>query len=145
MNRMRAMTVAESGSALVTAELPVPEPGEHDIRLQVLACGVCRTDLHIMDGALVPQALRATRKGAVVVCAGIHMSEVPAFDYALLWGERSLRSVANLTREDGEAFFALIDRQPVTTHVQPFVLAQANEALAALRSGALSGAAVLLP
>jgi propanol-preferring alcohol dehydrogenase len=96
-------------------------------------------------GALVPQALRATRKGAVVVCAGIHMSEIPAFDYALLWGERSVRSVANLAREDGDAFFALIDGQPVTTHVQPFALAQANEALAALRSGALSGAAVLVP
>ena len=332
VNRMRAMTVAESGSSLVMAELPVPEPGEHDIRLQVLACGVCRTDLHIVDGelgprrpglvpghevvgrvvatgaqatrfrvgdrvgvpwlgsscghcaycacqrenlcdapvftgfdrnggfaeqvladerfcfslpdryddlhaapllcagligyrayrmsglkgparlglygfgaaahiisqvavaqgqkvyafvrpgdvrgqrfalemgacwagpsglqppveldgalifapvgALVPQALRATRKGAVVVCAGIHMSEIPAFDYALLWGERSVRSVANLAREDGDAFFALIDGQPVTTHVQPFALAQANEALAALRSGALSGAAVLVP
>lgn len=96
-------------------------------------------------GALVPQALRATRKGGVVVCAGIHMSAIPAFDYALLWGERTLRSVANLTRADGEDFFALIERHPVTTHVVPFALAQANEAVAALRSGSIDGAAVLVP
>jgi len=96
-------------------------------------------------GALVPAALRATRKGGVVVCAGIHMSDIPAFPYALLWGERSLRSVANLTREDGEAFFACIARIPVTTHVQSFPLAQANEAIAALRAGTIDGAAVLVP
>jgi len=96
-------------------------------------------------GALVPAALRATRKGGVVVCAGIHMSDIPAFPYALLWGERSLRSVANLTREDGEAFFACIERHPVTTHVQTFALAQANEAIAALRAGTIDGAAVLVP
>lgn len=96
-------------------------------------------------GSLVPAALRATRKGGVVVCAGIHMSDIPSFDYALLWGERSVRSVANLTREDGDAFFSLIARHPVTTHVHPFALAQANEAIAALRSGAVDGAAVLLP
>jgi len=81
----------------------------------------------------------------VVVCAGIHMSDIPSFPYALLWGERSIRSVANLTREDGDAFFALIDRCPVTTHVQPFALARANEAIAALRAGAIDGAAVLVP
>ena len=96
-------------------------------------------------GALVPAALRATCKGGVVVCAGIHMSDIPAFPYALLWGERSLRSVANLTREDGEAFFACIERFPVTTHVQTFPLAQANEAIAALRAGTIDGAAVLVP
>lgn len=96
-------------------------------------------------GPLVPAALAATRKGGTVVCAGIHMSEIPAFDYALLWGERTLRSVANLTREDGEAFFDLIARGPVTTHVVPFALAQANEAVAALRRGAVDGAAVLVP
>lgn len=96
-------------------------------------------------GSLVPAALRATRKGGVVVCAGIHMSDIPSFEYALLWGERSVRSVANLTREDGEDFFSLIERHPVTTHVQPFSLAQANEAIAALRAGAIDGAAVLVP
>jgi len=96
-------------------------------------------------GALVPAALRATRKGGVVVCAGIHMSDIPAFEYALLWGERSLRSVANLTRDDGEAFFSLVERHPVVTHVQAFPLAQANEAIAAFRSGTIDGAAVLVP
>lgn len=96
-------------------------------------------------GALVPRALRATRKGGVVVCAGIHMSAIPAFDYALLWGERTLRSVANLTRDDGDAFFSLIERYPVTTHVRPFALRMANEAINALREGAIDGAAVLVP
>jgi propanol-preferring alcohol dehydrogenase len=96
-------------------------------------------------GALVPAALRATRKGGVVECAGIHMSDIPSFPYALLWGERSLRSVANLTRADGAAFFSLIARHPVSTHVTPFSLAQANEAIAALRAGMIDGAAVLVP
>ena len=96
-------------------------------------------------GALVPSALRATRKGGVVVCAGIHMSDIPAFGYNLLWGERCVRSVANLTREDGEAFFKLIARHPVTTHVVPFGLERANEAVAAVRTGAIDGAAVLVP
>lgn len=96
-------------------------------------------------GALVPAALRATRKGGVVVCAGIHMSDIPSFPYALLWGERTLRSVANLTREDGEAFFECIARHRVSTHVQTWPLAQANEAVAALRTGRIDGAAVLVP
>lgn len=96
-------------------------------------------------GALVPAALRAVRKGGVVVCAGIHMSDIPSFPYALLWGERSVRSVANLTREDGEAFFDCLARHPVRTHVQTYPLAQANAAVAALRAGAIDGAAVLLP
>jgi alcohol dehydrogenase, propanol-preferring len=94
-------------------------------------------------GALVPQALRATRKGGVVVCAGIHMSDIPAFPYALLWGERCVRSVANLTRTDGEAFLAVAARIALTTTVQVFGLEQANEALAAVRSGKVTGAAVL--
>jgi propanol-preferring alcohol dehydrogenase len=96
-------------------------------------------------GSLVPAALRATRKGGVVVCAGIHMSEIPAFPYDILWGERTVRSVANLTRADGEAFLALAPRVPVRTHVQTFALAQANEALDALRAGRITGAAVLRP
>jgi len=96
-------------------------------------------------GALLPAALRATRKGGVVVCAGIHMSDIPSFPYALLWGERIVRSVANLTREDGEAFFKLIARHPVSTHVRTYSLAQANEAIAALRAGQIDGAAVLVP
>lgn len=96
-------------------------------------------------GDLVPLALRAVRKGGVVVCAGIHMSKIPAFDYALLWGERSIRSVANLTREDGEQFFAHVARHPVLTQVQAFPLARANDAIAALRAGTVDGAAVLVP
>lgn len=97
------------------------------------------------DGALVPLALAAVRKGGVVICAGIHMSAVPAFPYALLWGERTLRSVANLTRADGEAFFRLAQDCPLQTHTTVYPLAQANLALAALRSGAVGGAAVLVP
>jgi len=95
-------------------------------------------------GHLVPTALRAVRKAGTVVCGGIHMSEIPAFPYELLWGERVLRSVANLTREDAEQFLALAPRVPVRTHVQTWPLAQANEALDAVRTGRVQGAAVLL-
>lgn len=96
-------------------------------------------------GALVPQALQAVVKGGVVVCAGIHMSDIPSFPYHLLWGERTVRSVANLTRRDGEEFLALAPQVPVRTEVETFPLAEANEALARLRSGRIRGAAVLLP
>ena len=96
-------------------------------------------------GALVPAALRAVRKGGVVVCAGIHMSDIPSFPYAILWGERRVVSVANLTRADGDEFVALAAKARVRTHVTPYPLAQANEALAALREGRLTGAAVLVP
>jgi propanol-preferring alcohol dehydrogenase len=96
-------------------------------------------------GELVPAALGAVRKGGTVVCGGIHMSDIPSFPYAKLWGERVLRSVANLTRRDGEEFLALAAGIPVRTEVTAFPLAQANEALDALRAGRLSGAAVLVP
>ncbi len=96
-------------------------------------------------GALIPAALRATAPGGTVICAGIHMSDIPAFPYALLWGERSVRSVANLTRADGDAFMALAAAIPLTVHAEAFPLSGANEALARLRSGALAGAAVLTP
>jgi propanol-preferring alcohol dehydrogenase len=96
-------------------------------------------------GALVPAALRAVRRGGSVVCAGIHMSDIPRFPYELLWGERVVRSVANLTRADGAAFLTLAPRVPVRTEVIPFPLVRANEALDALRAGRLEGAAVLLP
>ena len=96
-------------------------------------------------GALVPQALRATAKGGTVVCAGIHMSEIPAFPYEILWGERSVKSVANLTRRDGEEFLRIAPKVPVRTAVEVFALAQANEALERLRSGRVTGAAVLVP
>jgi len=96
-------------------------------------------------GDLVPLALAATRKGGTVVCAGIHMSDIPSFPYELLWGERHLRSVANLTRADGEAFFAAIANIKVETHIERFALGEANEALNRLRSGDIIGAAVLIP
>ena len=96
-------------------------------------------------GPLVPLALRASAKGATIVCAGIHMSDIPAFPYSLLWGERSVRSVANLTRSDGEAFFALAQQIDIHTSPVPFSLQDANAALAALRAGEFDGAAVLLP
>jgi propanol-preferring alcohol dehydrogenase len=94
-------------------------------------------------GALVPAALRAVAKSGTVVCAGIHMSEIPAFPYEILWGERVVRSVANLTRRDAEEFLALAPRIPVRTEVETFALLQANEALERLRSGQVRGAAVL--
>ncbi|WP_234002411.1 zinc-dependent alcohol dehydrogenase family protein [Erythrobacter sp. AP23] len=96
-------------------------------------------------GALVPLALSAVRKGGTVVCAGIHMSDIPAFPYELLWGERKLRSVANLTRADGEAFFAAIADLPVRTRIERFALDDANEALDKLRNGRIKGAAVVVP
>jgi propanol-preferring alcohol dehydrogenase len=95
-------------------------------------------------GALVPAALRVVRKGGTVVCAGIHMSDIPSFPYELLWGERVIRSVANLTREDGDEFLALAPTVPVRTEVETFPLEQANEALERLRGGGLRGAAVLV-
>ena len=94
-------------------------------------------------GPLVPAALRAVVKGGTVVCAGIHMSEIPAFPYDILWGERAVRSVANLTRADGEEFFATAPEVPVKTSVQPYRLADANTALHDLREGRVEGAAVL--
>ena len=96
-------------------------------------------------GALVPEALRRVRKGGRVVCAGIHMSDVPGFPYADLWGERSILSVANLTREDGIAFLEVAARVPVKTRTRAFPLARANEALDLLRAGKIEGAAVLVP
>jgi propanol-preferring alcohol dehydrogenase len=95
-------------------------------------------------GELVPIALRSVVKGGVVVCAGIHMSDIPSFPYELLWGERSLRSVANLTREDAKQFLQLAPRVPVRTHVEAFALSDANEALARLRDGRVRGAAVIV-
>ena len=95
-------------------------------------------------GALVPAALRAVARGGIVVCAGIHMSDIPSFPYEILWGERSIRSVANLTRQDGLEFLALAPEVPVRTEVVPFPLDDANEALEALREGRMRGAAVLV-
>jgi alcohol dehydrogenase, propanol-preferring len=96
-------------------------------------------------GELVPAALRHIRKGGVVVCAGIHMSDIPSFPYELLWGERAIRSVANLTRQDGDELLALAPTVPVRTQVETFPLEQADAALARLRAGTLTGSAVLVP
>jgi alcohol dehydrogenase, propanol-preferring len=96
-------------------------------------------------GALVPQALAAVRKGGCVVCGGIHMSDIPSFPYRLMWEERQLRSVANLTRRDGEQFLSHAARHPLDVHFTVCPLQQANEALADLRAGRVSGAAVLVP
>lgn len=95
-------------------------------------------------GSLVPAALKAVSKGGVVVCAGIHMSDIPSFPYNILWEERSVRSVANLTRKDGDEFLALAPQIPIQTQVQAFPLKAANEALAVLREGNITGAAVLV-
>ena len=96
-------------------------------------------------GALVPAALKAVKKGGTVVCGGIHMSDIPSFPYAILWEERVVRSVANLTRRDAEEFLALAPTAGITTVTKPYPLAEANRALADLRSGNLEGAAVLVP
>jgi propanol-preferring alcohol dehydrogenase len=95
-------------------------------------------------GELVPLALKAVNKGGAVVCGGIHMSDIPSFPYSILWEERSVCSVANLTRRDGEEFLALAPRVPVRTNVETFPLEEANEALARLRAGKINGAAVLV-
>jgi propanol-preferring alcohol dehydrogenase len=112
------------------ADEPAPEPLDAAI-------------LFAPAGELVPLALAAVERGGTVVCAGIHMSDIPAFPYRLLWEERGLRSVANLTRRDGEEFLALAARIPIGIGVESFPLAQANAALARLRDGRVRGAAVL--
>jgi len=101
--------------------------------------------LYAPAGRLVPLALAAVRKGGRVVCAGIHMSQIPAFDYGLLWGERELLSVANLTRQDGHDFLAVAAKLKIKTHTTIYPLSDANQALADLRAGSFEGAAVLVP
>jgi propanol-preferring alcohol dehydrogenase len=96
-------------------------------------------------GPLVPEALTRVAPGGVVVCAGIHMSDIPSFPYRLLWGERQIRSVANLTRRDGIEFVQLVDRVPIRTRTQVYPLERANDALADVRAGRVEGAAVLVP
>jgi len=134
-------------------------PGDRaarDFALELGATWAGHSDVrppHLLDaaiifapvGPLVPQALRAVAKGGTVVCGGIHMSDIPSFPYEILWEERSLCSVANLTRRDAEEFLALAPKVPVRTETQVLPLARANEALALLREGRLRGAAVLVP
>ena len=113
---------------------PTHQPGPQELDAAIILAPA---------GELVPAALRALARGGVVVCAGIHMSDIPSFPYELLWEERAVRSVANLTRRDGEEFLALAPRVPVRTEVEAFPLEQANEALERLRRGEIRGAAVL--
>jgi alcohol dehydrogenase, propanol-preferring len=108
---------------------------------ELLDCAI----IYAPVGALVPAALRAVRKGGRVVCAGIHMSDIPSFPYRLLWEERQLVSVANLTRHDAVEFFGVVPQVGIVTETTPYPLAKANEALSDLRSGRLTGAAVLVP
>ena len=129
-----SQTFARSLGATWAGDTATPPPVELDAAI-----------LFAPAGELVPTALGHVRKGGTVVCAGIHMSDIPSFPYELLWGERVVRSVANLTRLDGEEFLALAPDVPVRTHVTELPLAQANEALARLRGGDVRGALVLRP
>jgi propanol-preferring alcohol dehydrogenase len=128
-----AQAFARELGAVWSGDSSVPSPAPLDAAI-----------LFAPVGDLVPAALRAVVKGGVVVCAGIHMSAIPSFPYEILWGERVLRSVANLTRRDGEEFLRLAPRIPVKTHTQTFPLTEANEAIECLRRSALRGAAVLV-
>jgi propanol-preferring alcohol dehydrogenase len=128
-----AQAFARNLGAVWAGSSDEPPPGQLDAAI-----------LFAPAGELVPRALQAVRRGGTVVCAGIHMSDIPAFPYALLWGERRIVSVANLTRADGEAFLAIAPEVPVRTVTAAYPLAQANAALQALRGGTLAGAAVLL-
>jgi propanol-preferring alcohol dehydrogenase len=112
-----------------------------DIPPEPLDCAI----IYAPVGALVPAALRAVRKGGRVVCAGIHMSDIPSFPYNILWHERELKSVANLTRQDGEDFFTIVPKVGIKTETTSYPLTRANEALADLRGGRVHGAAVLVP
>ena len=166
------MVLNQPNEPLYLRQLPIPQPKAGQILLRMRACGVCRTDLHIVDGEL-PNPKRSLILGheivgavvqvgdidhivwlmttlpirgyvALVVCGGIHMSDIPQFPYHLLWHERIVRSVANLTRHDCEEFLALAAQMPITTEVQTFALEEANEALARLCQGEIQGAAVMV-
>jgi len=130
---LAAQQFAKSLGAVWAGDSNAPPPEELDAAI-----------IFAPAGELVPRALKAVAKGGVVVCGGIHMSDIPAFPYELLWQERTICSVANLTRRDGAEFLALAPRVPVRTEVRTFPLADANEALAQLRTGRLKGAAVLV-
>jgi len=130
----RAQAFARSLGAVWAGDSGVRPPVELDAAI-----------LFAPVGALVPVALEATRKAGIVVCGGIHMSDIPSFPYRLLWGERQIVSVANLTRRDAEEFMTVASSIPIDTRTQRFQLSEANEALQSLREGKLEGAAVLVP
>lgn len=131
---LKAQRFAKSLGAVWAGDSETPPPEKLDAAI-----------IFAPVGALIPAALAAVDKGGVVVCGGIHMSDVPAFSYDLLWGERAVCSVANLTRRDGEDFLKIAARVPVRTTVEVFALTQANEVLKKLREGKIHGAGVLVP
>jgi alcohol dehydrogenase, propanol-preferring len=130
-----------AGQAFATSLGACWAGGSDDLPPEPLDCAIIFAPV----GPLVPAALKAVRKGGRVVCAGIHMSDIPSFPYRLLWEERQVMSVANLTREDGREFFGIVAQAGIVTETTPYPLARANEALADLRNGRLNGAAVLVP
>lgn len=161
---MRAVVLERPGTLLRSREFKQRSPAADEILIRA-ACGVCRTDLHIVDGELttpkLPLVSGHETVGHVVAFGshvdrfkvgqrvGIpwlgHMSDIPSFAYELLWRERVIRAGANLTRADGNEFLALAPKVPIRTEIQTFALSDANEALHSLRSGQLQGAAVLIP
>lgn len=167
---MHAMVLEAPGMPLVEKLLPLPLPSPQQVLVKIIACGVCRTDLHIVDGELkhpklplIPgheivgtvvrtgNSVSRLKEGDMVgipwlgytICSGIHMSDIPSFPYSSLWEERIIRSVANLTRQDGDHFLKLAPEIPVQTETVVFPLNQANKALESLRNGRILGAAVL--
>lgn len=132
----------DKAAAEFAMELGATWAGSSDLAAPVLLDGAI---IFAPAGELVPQALRSVRKGGIVVCAGIHMSDIPSFPYDILWGERTICSIANLTRHDAEEFIKLAPKIPIQTNVQVFPLIEANEALEALRYGRFQGAAVIVP
>jgi D-arabinose 1-dehydrogenase-like Zn-dependent alcohol dehydrogenase len=152
------MVLTEPRRLLRLTELQMPKPGVGQVLVRVAACAVCRTDLHVVDGELPNPKLLLVPGHEIIgriaeVGAGVDRFKpgdrvgipwVPSFPYELLWQERMICSVANLTRKDGEEFLALAPRVPVRTEIETFPLAEANEALARLRTGRLRGAAVLV-
>jgi propanol-preferring alcohol dehydrogenase len=134
-------TKSEAGRALATQMGAVWTGGDGKLPAVKLDAAI----IFAPAGELVPLALRSVRKGGVVVCAGIHMSPIPEFEYDLLWGERVVRSVANLTRRDGTEFLELAAKHPIATQTEVFELEQANDALRAHKHGTLTGTAVLVP
>lgn len=140
---MRAMVLDRPGTPLRDCILPDPASSANQVLVRVAACGAAIVFAPV--GSLVPTALAGVRKGGTDVLGGIHMSDVPSMPYSLLWGERFIRSVANLTRPGAKDFLAPRGHSMVETRVVPLALSDANIALARLRAGELTGAAALVP
>ena len=138
---MHAMVLKQVGAPLARRLGAVWAGGSDELPPQALDAAI----IYATVGALVPLALKAVDKGGRVVCAGIHMSDIPSFPYSLLWEERQLLSVANLTRQDGVEFLGLAPKIGIVTQTTSYPLKQANQALADLRAGRFEGAAVLVP